>query len=298
MISTTFTIRISPYTNTTDSADGMTFVLATDTSPPSENSLGEYLGLAISGGNFSPLAVELDTFKNGYDPDDNHIGVDVASLTSDPAESLESFGIELKSGIPIQVKIYYDGWTKILYVYVAYAGNPLQKLIERPTILSETVPSSVYVGFTAATGPIRAESHQFVYDHDFDANTCERKDGNGCMEQNCETIIPEAASNFFLPPEQLSDHQHLKEVLSMVMLLEALKLKMYMDPLQATHATKRNAYNDPTGKLNANENGGAQSDDSGGNDSDDNGDADLEEDGDANLHGDGYGDSEDDVHVD
>ncbi|TJX11341.1 hypothetical protein E9840_12840, partial [Tissierella creatinini] len=136
MISTTFTIRISPYPNTTDSADGMTFVLATDTSPPSENSLGEYLGLATSGGNFSPLAVELDTFKNKNDPDNNHIGIDLASITSDPAESLKSFGVDLKSGRPIQVKIYYDGWTKILYVYVAYAGNPLQKLIERPTILS------------------------------------------------------------------------------------------------------------------------------------------------------------------
>ena len=46
MISTTFTIRISPYPNATDSADGMTFVFATDTSPPTENSAGGNLGLS------------------------------------------------------------------------------------------------------------------------------------------------------------------------------------------------------------------------------------------------------------
>ncbi|KAH9761592.1 hypothetical protein KPL70_000507 [Citrus sinensis] len=161
MISTTFTIRISPYPNTTDSADGMTFVFATDTSPPTENSAGGNLGLSNG---VSQLAVELDTYKNDYwsDPDANHMGIDIANLTSNPAKSLDSSGIDLKSGRPIQVHIYYDGWTKILYVYVAYAGNPLQKLIERPIPLSETIPSSVYVGFTASTGPDFSESHQVL----------------------------------------------------------------------------------------------------------------------------------------
>ncbi|KAL9440345.1 hypothetical protein AB3S75_019079 [Citrus x aurantiifolia] len=162
MISTTFTIRISPYPNTTDSADGMTFVLAPDSSPSPQNSGGGNLGLTTSGNNGSILAVELDTFKNKNDPDNNHIGIDIASLISDPAKSLDGFGIDLKSGRPIQVKVYYDGWTEILYVYVAYAGNPLRKLIERSIVMSETVLSSVYVGFTASTGPTRAESHQVL----------------------------------------------------------------------------------------------------------------------------------------
>ncbi|KAH9761593.1 zinc finger CCCH domain-containing protein 5 [Citrus sinensis] len=90
------------------------------------------------GNNGSILAVELDTFKNKNknDPDNNHIGIDIASLISDPAKSLDSFGIDLKS------------------------GRPIQKLIERPIVMSETVLSSVYVGFTASTGLGRAESHQ------------------------------------------------------------------------------------------------------------------------------------------
>lgn len=75
-----------------------------------------------------------DTFKNGYDPDDNHTGIHLASVTSDPAASLDNFGIDLKSRRPIRVKFI----TKI-------CGNPLQKLTERPIIMSETVPNSVYV---------------------------------------------------------------------------------------------------------------------------------------------------------
>ncbi|KAK9210443.1 hypothetical protein WN944_002813 [Citrus x changshan-huyou] len=86
--------------------------------------------------------------------------------------------------------------------------------------------------------------------------------------------------------------KELHEVLSMVMLLEALKLKMYMNPLQADHATKRN---DSTGKLNANDDGGANYGDVGDTNSYDNGGANLEDDGDANLDGDGYADSEEDA---
>lgn len=45
MISTTFTIRISRYPNTTDSADGMTFVFAPDSNPSPPNSYGSSLGI-------------------------------------------------------------------------------------------------------------------------------------------------------------------------------------------------------------------------------------------------------------
>ncbi|KAK9210941.1 hypothetical protein WN943_000314 [Citrus x changshan-huyou] len=49
----------------------------------------------------------------------------------------------------------------MLYVYMAYSGDQLQKSMEKPIIMSETVPSSVYVGFTAATGEL-SESHQLL----------------------------------------------------------------------------------------------------------------------------------------
>lgn len=53
-----------------------------------------------------------DTFKNGYDPDDNHTGIHLASVTSDPAASLDNFGIDLKSRRPIQGQIYYENMRK------------------------------------------------------------------------------------------------------------------------------------------------------------------------------------------
>ncbi|ESR63690.1 hypothetical protein CICLE_v10010370mg [Citrus x clementina] len=151
MISTTFTIKISPYPQSTaGAADGLTFIFAPDNKPSPNESV-----------NVSLLAVELDTYKNSFDPDGNHIGIDTTSVISVATRTLSSAGINLKSGRPIKVQIYYDGWTNMLYVSMAYSGNPLQKIIEKHLIMSETVPSSVYVGFTAATGDL-SESHQLL----------------------------------------------------------------------------------------------------------------------------------------
>ncbi|KDO61710.1 hypothetical protein CISIN_1g036537mg, partial [Citrus sinensis] len=124
--------------------------------------------LCLHGVKVSLLAVEMDTYKNPFDPDTNHIGLDTTSAESVATKCmfgwkkcLSSAGINLKSGRPIKVQIYYDGLTKMLYVYMAYSGDQLQKSMEKPIIMSETVPSSVYVGFTAATGEL-SESHQLL----------------------------------------------------------------------------------------------------------------------------------------
>ena len=45
MISTTFTVRISPFPNSSGSGDGMAFVIAQDNSPSPPGSFGSYLGL-------------------------------------------------------------------------------------------------------------------------------------------------------------------------------------------------------------------------------------------------------------
>ncbi|GLU01321.1 hypothetical protein SLE2022_186330 [Rubroshorea leprosula] len=67
IISTTFTVRISPFPNSTVCGDGMTFIFAQDnlTSPPS--STGSYLGImdpSTEGGVVRQLGIELDTYKN------------------------------------------------------------------------------------------------------------------------------------------------------------------------------------------------------------------------------------------
>ncbi|GJZ07213.1 retrovirus-related pol polyprotein from transposon TNT 1-94 [Tanacetum coccineum] len=127
--STTFTIRIeNPDYNVY--GDGMAFVFAQDDQPSPSQS-----------GVLRQLAVELDTYKNEYksDPDGNHIAIDTVS-TQDPVivKSLESTGIDLKSGKDITVQIRYDGWKKVLQISVAYTGEPCWNLTIKLTNLTLT----------------------------------------------------------------------------------------------------------------------------------------------------------------
>ncbi|XVE71169.1 hypothetical protein DITRI_Ditri10aG0129100 [Diplodiscus trichospermus] len=164
-ISTSFTVRISPFPNSKASGDGMAFIIAQDnrSSPPS--SVGSYLGImdpSTQGGIVQQLAVELDTYKNEWDPDDNHIGLDTISIVSPvAAKSLNATGINLKSGRKIKVKIDYHGYTKNLEISMAYFGDKLVSVFNQSIEMAYTVPSSVFVGFTAATGKV-PESHQVL----------------------------------------------------------------------------------------------------------------------------------------
>ncbi|XP_041022758.1 probable L-type lectin-domain containing receptor kinase S.5 [Juglans microcarpa x Juglans regia] len=165
IISTTFTIRISAFSNSTASGDGMAFVFAPDHSHSPPDSYGSYLGLlnrSPPGGVVRQLAVELDTSMNDFDPDGNHIGIDTTSIIHPfAAKSLNSTGIDLKSGRDIKCKIDYDGLSNMLLVSVGYSGNPLVNVLSRSIVMSDTVPSSVFVGFTASTGTF-PESHQVI----------------------------------------------------------------------------------------------------------------------------------------
>lgn len=106
--------------------------------------------------------MELDTSMNDFDPDGNHIGIDTTSIIHPfAAKSLNSTGIDLKSGRDIKCKIDYDGLRNMLLVSVGYSGSPLVTVLGRSIVMSDTVPSSVFVGFTASTGTF-PESHQVI----------------------------------------------------------------------------------------------------------------------------------------
>ncbi|KAK7832484.1 putative l-type lectin-domain containing receptor kinase s.5 [Quercus suber] len=211
-ISTIFTVRISPFQNSTDSGDGMAFIIAQNHDPSPPDSHGFFLGILdrSTEGVVRQLAVELDTFKNEYDLDGNHIGIDTTSMTNPiaaksldytgielksvvrqlaveldtfkneydldgnhigidttsminpiAAKSLDYTGIELKSGRDIKVKIDYDGWKNMLQISVGYSGKPLVTVLEQSIVMSDTVPSSIFVGFTASTGLV-SESHKVI----------------------------------------------------------------------------------------------------------------------------------------
>ncbi|KAH9613953.1 hypothetical protein KSS87_013720 [Heliosperma pusillum] len=161
---TSFSFKIFPRLNQEFTGDGMTFVIAPTNQPSPPSSFGSYLGLQDSKlegkTDVKQLAIEFDTFKNEWDPDGNHIGIDTMSvMTSLVAKSLNSSNIYLKSGKEIKVKITYDGWSKNLQIYVGYAGQPLISFLNRKIKVSKTVPSSAFIGFTASTGTL-TETHQ------------------------------------------------------------------------------------------------------------------------------------------
>ncbi|KAK9699958.1 hypothetical protein RND81_08G206800 [Saponaria officinalis] len=161
---TSFSLKILPGLDQYFTGDGMTFVIAPNNQTSPNASFGSYLGLddiKLSGGNqVKQLAIEFDTFKNEWDPDGNHIGIDTLSVVNSiVAKSLNSSNIFLKSGKEIQVKIAYDGLTKNLQIYVGYVGKPLISFLNQTIKVSKTVPSTAFIGFTASTGTL-TETHQ------------------------------------------------------------------------------------------------------------------------------------------
>ncbi|KAF7134660.1 hypothetical protein RHSIM_Rhsim08G0025100 [Rhododendron simsii] len=86
----------APFSNTR--GEGLAFVLAPDTSIPS-NSSGQYLGLTNEETDVSPgnrfIAIEFDTVKQDFDPDANHVGLNINGITSTVNASLTPLGFEL-----------------------------------------------------------------------------------------------------------------------------------------------------------------------------------------------------------
>ncbi|KAG9154049.1 hypothetical protein Leryth_000547 [Lithospermum erythrorhizon] len=168
---TTFTIRI--LTNSTFSGDGMAFIIAQDDKPSPPESFGSFIGIldpktqdqenvVISGGVLHQLAVEFDTFKNEYEMDNNHVAIDTISVENPVVvKSLNTSGINLRSGRAINFKIDYDGWEKIMEIHVAYAGEPLKRFLSQRLNLQDIVPHFAYIGFTASTAH-NSEVHQVL----------------------------------------------------------------------------------------------------------------------------------------
>ncbi|KAM7519915.1 hypothetical protein LguiB_018877 [Lonicera macranthoides] len=169
------TTRISSFTssfliniyrpNNETAGEGLAFVIAPNLDLPA-NSSGEYLGLSNPSTDGNPsnkfVAVEFDTYKQEFDPDDNHIGLDVNSVRSIETESLLAHGIQLA---PLGAKLYnvwiiYDGVNKTLEVYMVEQTNkgdptpakPTTPLLKSNLDLRDFVDENSYFGFSASTG--------------------------------------------------------------------------------------------------------------------------------------------------
>ena len=145
--STTFVLNISP--KTSPGGEGLSFILAADTTPP-QNSDGQWLGIVNASTNGSSqanvVAVEFDTRKSYQeDLDDNHVGLDVNTIYSEPQVPLTNLGINLSSSSNITATVQYDGKYMTLRV-------SSKDVFSWPLNLSEHLPEEVYVGFSASTG--------------------------------------------------------------------------------------------------------------------------------------------------
>ncbi|EOA12696.1 hypothetical protein CARUB_v10027940mg [Capsella rubella] len=134
----------------------------------------QYLGLFNTTTNRSPsshiFAIELDTVQSAEfdDINNNHVGIDVNSLTSvdsSPASYFSDNGlnksINLLSGDSIQVWVDFDG--TVLNVSLAPLGiqKPSQSLLSRSMNLSEVLKDRMFVGLSAATGQL-ANNHYIL----------------------------------------------------------------------------------------------------------------------------------------
>ncbi|CAA2982709.1 probable L-type lectin-domain containing receptor kinase [Olea europaea subsp. europaea] len=161
---TSFLINVYRPKNETP-GEGLAFLIAPDLNLP-PNSYGEFLGLAnaTTDGNDTNhlVAVELDTFKQDFDPDDNHVGIDINGVRSLKTESLTPHNITIA---PEGAKFYnvwvdYDGVRKFLAVYIAEQAEktgptppkPSSSVISANLNLRDHLNQFSYFGFSASTG--------------------------------------------------------------------------------------------------------------------------------------------------
>ncbi|XP_073029927.1 probable L-type lectin-domain containing receptor kinase S.5 [Primulina eburnea] len=145
--------------------EGLAFVIAPDLNLP-ERSSGEFLGLTNSSTDGNPsnkiVAVEIDTFKQDFDIDDNHIGINLHSVRSVINTSLTPYNITIA---PIGARFYnvwvdYDGVGKVMEVYISEQGSktgstppkPGSPILSYNLNLRDHVRQYSYFGFSASTG--------------------------------------------------------------------------------------------------------------------------------------------------
>ncbi|KAH0457560.1 hypothetical protein IEQ34_012875 [Dendrobium chrysotoxum] len=157
---TSFSINIYRPSNTTPAGEGLAFIIAPDADGPPPGSYGGFLGLTNSTTDGRPsnriVAVEFDTVKQPYDPDDNHVGLDINGVTSEISASLTPFGIQIApvEAVNYTVWIDYDGRVGAIEVYMARKGElqPEKPVLAGKVDLSLYVNQDSYFGFAAATG--------------------------------------------------------------------------------------------------------------------------------------------------
>ncbi|KAF3785053.1 L-type lectin-domain containing receptor kinase IV-3 [Nymphaea thermarum] len=153
---------------------GFAFTIAPSSDLPTAVA-GNFMGLLNKSTDGKPsnhiFAVEFDTVEGASvkDPDDNHVGVDINSVTSnftEPAayytDESKNQTINLQSGESLQAWIDYDGVSGLINITIAPLSHPLRPrrpLISRSLNLSPLLQEFMYVGFSASTKKVLSEHY-------------------------------------------------------------------------------------------------------------------------------------------
>ncbi|KAM3332971.1 hypothetical protein ACQJBY_028213 [Aegilops geniculata] len=158
-----FSFSISAPEPSAASGDGLAFFLSPFPSVIPNRSAGGLLGLFNSSarnGGRSLVAVEFDTYRNDWDPSDDHVGIDLGGIAS---VATADWPTSMKDGRTAHARVAYDAEAKNLTVALSYGdAAPTDVLLWYAVDLREHLPDAVAVGFSAATGEA-AELHKVLY---------------------------------------------------------------------------------------------------------------------------------------
>ncbi|WJX17722.1 hypothetical protein P8452_07601 [Trifolium repens] len=152
---TNFVLNIGPQTS--PGGEGIAFVIASDTTLP-ENSDGQWLGIvnASTNGTYQAriLAVEFDTRQSSTeDGPNNHVGININSISSLKQTSLSNTKVNLSSGKDVIIRIeYFNDVISVFGSMNVNSQDSMETLLVSPILnLSYYFTQEVYVGFSAST---------------------------------------------------------------------------------------------------------------------------------------------------
>lgn len=126
-------------------ADGLALVLLEDLPSETEYTEGGNLGLEGIDG----IAVEFDTWKNSWDPEGHHVGVNLLKGDISPLAA-EVLDVGLRNNGVFDAEVHFqDGRVQ---VYLSNAGLGMRRTLVLEHGVPDFAAARWYLGFTAATG--------------------------------------------------------------------------------------------------------------------------------------------------
>ncbi|KAG6473174.1 L-type lectin-domain containing receptor kinase IX.1-like [Zingiber officinale] len=163
---TQFTFVVNSF-NGSEYADGIAFFLSPYNYSRPPYSSGGFLGLftnsslAAVNSTVVTVAVEFDTFANAWDPEGDHIGIDVDSIVSRVTAPWNA-DAGIRAGRAATARVSYDSTTRNLSVLVSYdSGRASSASLSLIVDLREILPEKVGIGFSATTGNL-TETHSLL----------------------------------------------------------------------------------------------------------------------------------------